>query len=203
MELILISYPDFFKGETEIVSSLLDQFDFTFHLRKPGAEIEGLAGFMQKIPAHLYHKIVVSNSIEVLEKFNVKGIHFSTANRNQQIDLPKDTYCGTSCHSLSEISDLNESFNYAYLSPVFPSISKKGYHGNLDMEQVSAFLMKDRSTKVYALGGIDTDKISKLEHWAFDGIAVLGSVWTDDPLNSLNEIKSNFHKIHSQIQTIK
>lgn len=199
----MISYPDFFKGETEIVSSLLDQFDFTFHLRKPGAEIEELAGFMQKIPEHLHHKVVVSNSIELLEKFNVKGIHFSTVNRNQQMNLPRDIYCGTSCHSLIEINDINECFNYAYLSPVFPSISKKGYHGNMDMEQLAAFLKKDRTTKVYALGGIDSDKISKLKHWAFDGIAVLGSVWTDDPLDSLNEIESNFLKIYSQIQTIK
>lgn len=200
MELILISHPDFFKGETEIVSSLLDQYEFTYHLRKPDASNDELESFLKEIPDHLHNRIVVSNSIEILERFKLKGMHFSTSNREKRNHLSEKYYKGTSCHSIGEIRKLNDSYDYVYLSPIFPSISKMGYRGNLKMEEVSEFLNEKRTSKVYALGGINADRISELKSFDFDGFALLGSVWTDDPIKNQDEIENNLKKIHSLIR---
>ena len=199
MELILISHPDFFKGETQFVSSLLHRFDFTFHLRKPDAGVDELNLFLREIPNQLHHKIVVSNSIEVFTNFKMKGMHFSTSKRTKRIHLSEKIYKGTSCHSVDEIKQLDSYYDYVYLSPIFPSISKQGYSGNLNLHEVSDYLGEERQTKVIALGGIDANKISILENFAFDAYAVLGYVWTNDPLKNIHEIESNFLKIYSQI----
>lgn len=202
IDLILISYPEFFKGETDIVSSLLDQFDFTYHLRKPDASYDELESFLAEIPDYLHEKIVVSNSIEILERFKVKGIHFSTLNRENGNYLAGNCYRGTSCHSIDEIRKLDDSYDYVYLSPVFPSISKKGYKGNLNMEEIKKFFNESRKKQVYALGGIAAENMEQIREFGFDGLAVLGAVWTNDPHQNQDKIRSNFNKIYSIIQSI-
>lgn len=202
MELILLSYPDFFKGETEIVSSLLDRYDFTFHLRKPQASSQELVGYLDEIPEALHPKIVLHSDIESFSKFKLKGMHFPGTKRKLSMQLSKDVRKGTSCHSISEVKSLDDTFDYVYLSPVFESISKQGYKGSLNMEEVKMFLEENRQSKVYALGGIAAHNIGELEHLRFDGIAVLGAVWTNEPLKNQDKIQSNFKKIHSIIQSV-
>jgi len=197
MELILISYPEFFKGETTIVSSLLEQFEFTFHLRKPNATTDGYRQFLEEIPSHFYHRIVIHNQVEIYKKFDLKGIHFSTKNRANASEMSSTISKGTSCHSLQEIKDFDGKFDYAYLSPIFPSISKKGYKGTLNLTELKEYLRKDRKTKVYALGGIQTNKLEELKPIGFDGIAILGTIWTDAPENN-QEIEKSFNYIYQQ-----
>jgi len=197
MDLILISYPDFFEEETAIVSSLLEQFDFTFHLRKPDASSNEYIQFLEAIPYRFYNRIVIHNQLEIYKHFNLRGIHFSTSNRGSSQRLSQSIRKSTSCHSLPEIKDLDGKFDYAFLSPVFPSISKKGYKGNLNLNELKNYLEKDRKTKVYALGGIEANKLEKLKPIEFDGIAILGTIWTDDPQNN-QEIEKNFEEIYQQ-----
>lgn len=202
MELILLSYPDIFEGETNIVSSLLNSYDFTFHLRKPKASPQELVDYLDKIPEQLHSKIILHQEIDVFLRFNLKGMHFSGAGRKNALQLAKDVMKGTSCHSISEIKSLGNTFNYVYLSPIFESISKPGYQGNLNREEIKTFLEKPRQTKIHALGGIGNSNIEKLKNLCFDGLAVLGAVWTNDPLKNQNMIQSNFNEIYSIIQSV-
>ncbi|WP_421919126.1 thiamine phosphate synthase [Marinifilum sp.] len=201
MELILLSYPDFFKGETEIVSSLLDHYEFTFHLRKPNATERDLVDYLNEIPEAIHPKIVLHNKVEVFTKFNLKGMHFSGTKRKKALQLDTDVCKGTSCHSISEIKSLGKTFDYVYLSPIFESISKQGYQGNLNLKEVKKFLNESKQTQVYALGGIAAYNIKQLKDYPFDGFAVLGAVWTNDPLKNRNMIQSNFKEINSIMQT--
>ncbi|NOU58675.1 thiamine phosphate synthase [Marinifilum caeruleilacunae] len=202
MKLILVSYPDFFKGETSIVSSLLDSYDFTFHLRKPQASKQELIDYLDEIPTRLHSKIVLHNEIEVFSSYKLEGMHFSGAKRESAQELAKTVTKGTSCHSISEIKSLEKTFDYVYLSPIFESISKQGYQGNLDMEEVKVFLEEAKQNQVYALGGIAIENIHHIKQFAFDGLAVLGAVWTLNPLKNRDMIQSNFNKIYSKIQSV-
>ena len=198
MELILISYPEFFKGETTIVSSLLEQFEFTFHLRKPNATTIEYTQFLEAIPYHFHNRIIIHNQVVINKQFELKGIHFSSNNRSYASKISPTIRKGTSCHSLQEIKDLDGKFDYAYLSPIFPSISKKGYTGNLDLKELKKYLRKDRKIKVFALGGIETNKLKKLKTIEFDGIAILGTIWNEIPHNNYQEIEKNFKYIYLQ-----
>jgi len=202
MELILISHPDFFKGETVIVSSLLDRYNFTFHLRKPEASEQELIDYLDEIPESLHSKIVLHNEIEVFSNFKLKGMHFSGAKREHGKQLATSIRKGTSCHSIREIKSLGKAFDYVYLSPIFESISKPGYQGNLNMEEIKMFLKESRQSKVYALGGINASSIAQLETFPFDGLVVLGAVWTRDPFKNQDLISSNFREIHSTIHNL-
>ena len=196
MKLILLSYPEFFAGESDILCSLMDKYEFTFHLRKPNASNRDYDVFMQSIPKKFHNRIVLHDAYNLQQKYQVKGLHFSTTNRSIAGNIKIHGTKSTSCHSVAEARAQDGIFDYQFLSPVFKSISKPGYTGNLDMPEVNAWLSEQRRTQIIALSGIDETKIQELKNYMFDGVAVLGAVWTNNPEVNNVIIENNLNKIY-------
>lgn len=197
MQLYLISYEHFFEGEAKLVSDLFQSNEFTFHLRKPGAALDEYKAFLNKTPEKLHHKIMLHDAFDLIQKFKVKGLHFSTKNRHLKSNY-EGCYCSTSSHSLQEVVELEQQFDYQFLSPVFTSISKPRYKGNLNLTEIKNYLKGQRSGKVVALGGITENNIEKLHQIGFDGVAVLGRVWGNNPQTDIN-ISKRFNDIYTCI----
>jgi thiamine-phosphate pyrophosphorylase len=178
---IIITYPTAFPSELEQIVQVLEKEDCRLHLRKPEYSEMEYEVLLQAIPAKYHSRIVLHDYFHLAEKYKVGGLHFSTLKRNQISKLAdlriSKLSLSTSTHSIEELIGLNNEFDYAFLSPIFPSISKEGYEGNLDMQAVQAYLQKPHQTKVIALGGIDDSKIAQLQEWGFDGYAMLGNIW--------------------------
>ncbi|HJY12596.1 MAG TPA: thiamine phosphate synthase, partial [Flavobacterium sp.] len=85
----------------------------------------------------------------------------------------------TSTHSIEDFNSLEKEFEYAFLSPVFKSISKEEYYPEKDLFKALA-LRTNTNTKVIALGGIDSENIKKTLENGFDDVALLGSIWNND-----------------------
>lgn len=196
MKLMLLSYPEFFAGESDILCSLMDKYEFTFHLRKPNASNQDYDIFMQSISKEFHNRIVLHDAYNLQQKYQVKGLHFSTINRSVAENIITHGTKSTSCHSVAEARTQDGIFDYLFLSPVFKSISKPGYTGNLDMPEVKAYLSEQRKTQIIALGGIDETKIQGLKNYMFDGVAVLGAVWTNNPEVNNVTIENNLNKIY-------
>lgn len=97
-------------------------------------------------------------------------------------------------HSLKELENCKEKYDYAFLSPVFDSISKAGYESHMDLKEVEKVL-KNREDKIIALGGIDEDKIDTVKVLGFSGIALLGAIWkSDNPVEKFKQIKEKWLK---------
>lgn len=195
MELVLISYPEFFKGETEIVTRLLENYDFTFHLRKPEVDDVAYTEFLQQIPESLYTKIVIHQAYNLLDISKFKGVHFSSKNGAVNLEIDTQKVLSTSCHTINEVRNLLANFTNCFLSPVFPSISKQGYNNILDKKELIPFLKEERKLKIIGLGGISVGRIKEMIDYQFDGYATLGAVWTNNP-ESNNRIEHNFERIY-------
>ncbi len=194
MELILLSYPSFFPKEVNCIISLMENYDFIFHLRKPAAHFNEYKQIIKEIPYQFHKRIVLHDAYDLQKEFRVKGLHFSSAQRNISFEIKSCGTKSTSCHSLDEIKKLDGKFDYMFLSPVFKSISKKGYTGNLDMQEVKEYLKKPRKSKIIALGGIDEKTYPSLHGYKFNGIALLGAVWTTNPGMQAN-FENNLQRI--------
>ncbi|MFW6223213.1 MAG: thiamine phosphate synthase [Bacteroidota bacterium] len=194
MELRILSYPKHFNDECKIITSLMERYDFIFHLRKPGASVEVYNQYLKCIPSYLHRRIVLHDAYELKDLYALKGLHFSVKNRSQASDIICKGKKSTSCHSIEEVRQLDGVFEDIFLSPVFPGISKQGYKGDLNMEEVKQFLKQGRQSNIIALGGIDQHKIKQLNDCFFDGIAVLGAVWTLNPGNA-ETIQENIDQI--------
>jgi thiamine-phosphate pyrophosphorylase len=95
-------------------------------------------------------------------------------------------------HSLEELDACKENYDYAFLSPVFDSISKVNYQGKYKMDDLKAAL-RNTNKKIVALGGIDEDKIDAVKDAGFTGIALLGAVWkSDSPVDKYKLIKKKW-----------
>jgi len=92
-------------------------------------------------------------------------------------------------HSLAELHEYKEAFQYAFLSPIFDSISKIGYKSPYQLDEVKRTLHTTKH-KIIALGGIDENKIDIVKDVGFYGIAVLGAIWQhQNPVEKFKRIQ--------------
>jgi thiamine-phosphate pyrophosphorylase len=109
-------------------------------------------------------------SKEEIKQF-VQQIPFKYHNRIAlHSDFPK-------FHSLKELEEHKEKYEYAFLSPIFNSISKVGYKSKFDLIELKE---KIANKNIIALGGIDEDKIETCRSIGFAGVAVLGAIWNNN-----------------------
>ena len=102
-------------------------------------------------------------------------------------------------HSLKEVEDCKEKYDYAFLSPIFDSISKAGYKSKFDLQELKNYLLLQRKKrgKVIALGGIDEHTITETFDLGFDGVAVLGAIWMSvDPVKKFNSLQNSLRAIN-------
>ena len=153
------------------------------------------------------HSIIASLFEEGLEIFHVHKPTFSKEEINifiQQIpakyhnrialhsDFPK-------FHSLEELKAHKEKYDYAFLSPIFDSISKVGYKSSHELHELTQKELMKISVisgkTIIALGGIDEDKIATCREIGFAGVAVLGALWNSkNPVEKFKRIKEKCQK---------
>jgi thiamine-phosphate pyrophosphorylase len=112
------------------------------------------------------------------EEFGINRLHFTSENRKKTSDWEQysDFILSTSVHSIEEFNELPSCFEYAFLSPVFPSISKVGYFSEKNLfEEVKK--RTNFQTKLIALGGITLENGQWTMDNEFDGVAMLGAIW--------------------------
>lgn len=82
-----------------------------------------------------------------------------------------------SAHSWEEVRRWGDAVDYLFLSPLFDSISKKGYKASVEPREAARELAVSRSCRIVALGGIAPGNIVCTATLGFDGAAVLGALW--------------------------
>lgn len=176
MKLIAITQPHAIDREDVIIRHLLaNGFDIV-HLRKPDAEIDYCRTLLEQLTPAEHSRIVVHDYAPLYEEYALRGIHL---NRNFTV-YPTD-YRGTrsrSCHTFEEVIRYKDECDYLFLSPIFDSISKKGYcskfsHSELQEASNSGII----DNKVVALGGVTPDNISYLRSLHFGGAAMMGAIY--------------------------
>ncbi len=193
--IIVISNPTPVTNEASLINKLFDEGLAIFHLRKPESSAQELVLLLQEINPIYYSKIALHSHHYLAKSFGINRLHFNEVSRKQLIEDALETYesegviLSTSIHSTDDYNQLSDKFDYAFLSPVFDSISKPNYQAQLfDLSLIN----KKSKIKLIALGGINETNCSKAFEMGFDGIALLGSVWQN------NDGITNFKKI-SQI----
>lgn len=176
MKWIVITRPDFIDNEATYINQLFEQGIDLLHLRKPDSSKEDYERLIQEIEEKWRAQIVIHDHFELCEKYHLQGIHLNR--RNNQAPHAFHGSISRSCHSLEEVIASKDSFDYVFLSPIFDSISKKGYqHAFSDETLYLAAKEGIIDKKVIALGGITDEKIPQLKAWNFGGAAFLGDIW--------------------------
>lgn len=182
-KLLVITWPDFFPGEAQILTRLFQAGLTRLHLRKPAASRAELRALLASLPTIYYPRIALHDHFALATEPAFAG-HLGGLHLNRRNPAIPGGYTGCvscSCHSLEEVAG-KKAFDYVFLSPVFPSLSKPGYGEGfppaLLHEATRTGLIDER---VIALGGISTATIPQLAQTGFGGVAVLGALWGKTP----------------------
>lgn len=176
---IAITPTDILPDEPARITMILDHGWDYVHLRHPDASLRDIKNVIEKIPQRLHRRIRLHGHFELLNEFNLGGIHL-----NSRCPSPPELYKGSisrTCHSLAEVEEWMPKVEYMTLSPIFDSLSKAGYKKGFNHEQLASL----PSGKVVALGGVEPSKIKELRQYPFVGFAMLGYLFDGGSIESL------------------
>lgn len=204
MILTVISRPDFFPGEANAINALFEAGMECFHLRKPGCEEAPYRSLLQQIRPEYRSGVILHEHFHLAQEYGAAGIHI-----NSRCKTVPEGFTGKvsiSCHTLDEIAGNKALGKYSsmFLSPIFDSISKKGYRAGITPEELAAAASKGIITdEVVALGGVCASNIPTLRQWGFKQAAVLGAVWESEyPVKAFKQMNDILHRKYPAVLTV-
>jgi thiamine-phosphate pyrophosphorylase len=175
MRKIVITLPYFVANEAHEITRMLRQEDvWRVHIRKPECSETQMRTLLEAIPAELRSRLTLHDCHNLAAEYGIGGIQLNS--RHPEAPAGWQGMVSRSLHSIAEIADFHD--DYAFISPIYPSISKPGYVGSLDMTELKEVLRSHHN--IYALGGITADKFEELTELGFQGAAMLGAAWRAD-----------------------
>lgn len=192
--MILVITPEtMIQNETEIINQMFQEGLDLLHIRKPKISREEMKNFLYRIDGEFYPQLVLHGYGDLGKDHHISRLHFREADRNAGIyksHIGKNIL-STSVHDMETYNALGKEWEYSFFSPVFPSISKKGY--GVDSSLIEELKYRSNEwVKLIALGGINENNICKVFENGADGAALLGAVWnSDQPLNTFKKCIQN------------
>lgn len=189
MKLIVLSSPEFFIEEDQILTALFEEGLDLLHLRKPESEPVLSERLLTLIPSQYHKRIVVHNHLYLKEEFGLHGIHLS---RHEQ-EVPSG-YRGSvtrSCYSFDELEKARkEKYDYMFLDPIFDGISKPRSAGFSKEELHEAARKGLIDRKVMASGGITLENMKAASEIGFGGVVVSGDLWNRFNIHNAADYKA-------------
>jgi thiamine-phosphate pyrophosphorylase len=200
MQLLLLTPPETQGNELPLVTHFLQCGLDKLHIRKPSYSSDDYRDYINAIPTAFHNRLVIHGAFGLAPSFPGMGIHLRSSQRRdaglvQELKQLMPASCSSSFHSWREIMENDDDYTYAFISPVFDSISKKGYKaaidlaGHRELKQWGA-QQKKRLPHIVGLGGVNATTIPLLQDNGFEGAAILGAIWESaDPMSAFNDLK--------------
>ena len=204
--MIVIAPETDLPNEMDILHQLFEEGLAYYHLRKPQKSYQEHCDYLDQIDTRYHNRIVVHFFHELINEFDLKGIHFQEQKRRDQLDNPGHYFKGLSMYGKTISSSFHEpleletcafEFDYHLLSPIFSSLSKPDYKGR-------GFDVNHIDKTIIAMGGITEENLDAVHTLGFKGFGVLGSIWNSEhPLESFKKIKNKFEKFRGTQHRMK
>ncbi|MBS9525290.1 thiamine phosphate synthase [Litoribacter alkaliphilus] len=192
MKIILFSSLVPVRKEAELIRSYLACGVERFHLKKPLLPENALVRLVELIGHEHREKLALHSHHHIARPLGIKRLHFSEVLREstpvEEIENQKNQgfHLSTSVHSFDTLETLPPYFDYIFMGPVFPSISKKGYGEPFDPKKWEK--VRDIDHNLIAIGGITNEKLPLVMEMGFSGAALLGGIWKSTQPKALEEL---------------
>ncbi|GAB1857657.1 thiamine phosphate synthase [Flavobacteriaceae bacterium MHTCC 0001] len=197
MKISLVSSFYDIPNEIHVLNLLFCNGLTTFHLRKD-LECKHLGGketytedkirnYIESVHQCFRDRIILHSHFHLVKEYGLLGAHFTKKysyedylrDNNLQIEDKPLNNVGFSLHSTAEIIAYANTYDYLFLSPVFDSISNIGYRSKFSLTKLKKFMETEEiNSEIMALGGMNTTKIAKVKDLGFNGLSLLGFIWS-------------------------
>lgn len=172
--ILAITSPFFHKDEAKKITLLLENGEADYiHIRKPGSSINEMRNLIKNISEEYHHVLKLHDHFDLAKEFKIGGVHLNSRNNFPPANIKS---VSKSLHSLKELESAHF-YDYVTISPVFNSISKKGYESRFHFSDL-VNAIKDKPN-IIALGGVTPERIPLLKDSGFYGAAMLGYFFPD------------------------
>ncbi|WP_160137998.1 thiamine phosphate synthase [Chryseobacterium sp. c4a] len=192
--MILVITPEtIIPKESEMINQMFREGLDLLHIRKPWINKEEMTHFISSIDASFYAQLVLHSHYDLGKEFGISRFHFREEDRKEgkYTSFINGDIISTSVHDITTYNALEKEWEYSFISPFFPSISKKGYGIGSTVKES----LKERNNpdvKLIALGGIDFNRIQEVFDLGVDGVALLGAIWeSEEPLDALKRCRKH------------
>jgi thiamine-phosphate pyrophosphorylase len=208
LQLAVISSAVSLDDEVQEVIKMFEAGLECFHIRKPNMSKKEMAIFIKQFPKRYRKRLVLHGYHALADQFQLGGIHLSRHHRKRgrfyhfKIWLKKKLYpemiLTRTFHKLTDITSDKRKYTYAFLSPLFDSVSQSTLAGGFS-KRALLIMIPQAKQPIYALGGITTERLRDISDLGFHGAALHGHLW-EDATESPSEI---FIKALAEARAIK
>lgn len=172
----IITLAEATDNESRLIRTFITYPEVIVHIRKPTLSMEELKMFIHGFTVQERKKLVVHSYQEQSLTWGLERLHYPASSRPLSF-TPRELEGyprSTSVHDWATFNSLPQAYQDAFISPLFPSISKQDYQANETIRDTGK--RSNFRTNLIALGGIDQDNIESLKQH-FEDVALCGSVW--------------------------
>lgn len=202
--LLIITHADHLPGETERWKELLSAGADAILLRKPGWTEDDYVNILERTDPACYPRMLIAQYCLLQQRYGLLGAHFSEHLRNstapQWLEGLRSEGCllSTGIHHSGVLPAMTAHWDLLLLSPVFDSISKPGYKGQVTEgfdRNSGQWAVGSEQSRIIALGGVNQTNAALAKQMGFDGIALLGAIWQepDKAVENFIEIKKEWN----------
>jgi thiamine-phosphate pyrophosphorylase len=189
MDLVVVSSARRVPNEVSEVIRMFNSGLSAFHIRKPRWSKKELSEYIAEFPPEYRKKLVLHTYHGLAGTYALGGIHLSRSHRRRgkfydfKIWLKRKLRPGLivtrTFHKLTDITHDRRKYTYAFLSPVFDSVSRATLAGGFSRRAL-LIVIPQAKQPIYAMGGVTSDKIKIIDENGFDGAVLHGSLWDGD-----------------------
>ncbi len=191
--MILVITPELIvPNETEVINQMFQEGLDLLHIRKPWISRNEMIEFITQIDETFHSQLVLHTHYDLGKEYGISRFHFREIDRQEEKyrTFTEGNTVSTSVHHIITYNTLEKEWEYAFISPFFPSISKKGYGMNSTIKEA----IQNRNNpdvKLIALGGISDNNIQEVFEADVDGAALLGAIWeSEEPLKVFRKCRN-------------
>ncbi|PXW13461.1 thiamine-phosphate pyrophosphorylase [Chryseobacterium sp. CBTAP 102] len=191
--MIIVITPELIMpSETDSINQMFQEGLDLLHIRKPWISRNEMTEFITQIDEVFRSQLVLNTHYDLGKEFTISRFHFREIDRKEGTykTFAEENMISTSVHDIATYNTLEKEWEYAFISPFFPSISKKGYGLNSTIKEEIKH-RNNQDAKLIALGGINQDNIHEVFEAGADGVALLGAVWeSEEPLKVFKKCRN-------------
>lgn len=188
--IMLVSPESPVMHETAVVNTLFERGLPLFHIRKYQFTDRELVAYVDDIDTNYRRQLVLHSHFHLAKELGIERLHIREEARKQRKQQAFETEftLSTSVHAIATFNSLDAIWDYAFLSPVFPSISKKGY-GLTHTVLGDLPLRCNPHLRLVGLGGVNERNYAGVFAAGADAVALLGAIWNSpDPIRVFDTI---------------
>lgn len=195
--IIVLTAEQTVSNEHEILRQLFEAGLERFHIRKYWLSETEMKQYLDAIDPVYRQHLVLHSHYHLAKDYGINRLHFREEDRQagRHTDYTNEYNLSTSVHDMVAFNGLGKEWQYAFLSPMYPSISKQGY-GTAHTALSTLSQRNNALCQLIGLGGIDASNFSEVISSGANGIALLGSIWqAPDPAVAYKTIQSAYEQL--------